>query len=325
VKPSAASSSRRRVPWLRPAVVGPVALLVLAGLGWGVYAWLGAAAAARERDQLVAAIDVATAKQPVDGGELSRLTTLLRKLPEHDTAPPLLAAAARIELARDRADRANELFGALASRPGAPPRDQALGARILLRVQEGDPTGPGVAQGILRQVIELALSAHATTRDPGDLLRAWQAARRANETARAAETATRLQAEHADSPEAGFVAFAGGFQPGVGVAAVERALAGVVPQPVEGLAMLAWAQLQANDVAAATATAEAALARAPGVGVVRLSAAFVFHACAVGSPDGSPQRASWVARRDAQIDWLERQEPRNEAWLEQCAELAKVR
>jgi hypothetical protein len=306
-------------------VLVPVVLLVLAAAGWGVLAWLDAQRDARDREQLLADVEAATAKEPLDSGELSRLTAQLRKLPAHDTAPELLAAAARIELARDRPERANELFGALASRPGAPPRDQGLGARILLRLQETDPSGSGVASGMLRQVIELAQASYRASRDPRDLLRVWQAASRANEDARASEAITQLSADHADSPEARFATFAGRFRPDNGVAAVQRAADGITPPPVEAAAMMAWAQLQANDLAAATATVEAALARAPGVGTVRLAAAFVFHAHVPGQPEGSPERASWVARRDAQITWLQRQEPRNEAWLEQCAELTKVR
>ncbi len=326
MKPSPAAAARgRRSPLANPKVVAPIALLLLAALAWGVVRWRGAAADANAREALLADVEAATGKEPPDGGELSRLTAMLRKLPDHDSAHDLLAAAARIELARGRPERAHELFGSIAGRPGATAREQGLGARILLRLHEAEPSDPGVARGMLRQVMDMADASYRESHDPADLLRAWQAATRAGEQERAAAAAASLQAQHGDAPQARFVHFAQSFRPEVGVAAVDRALDGLAPQPPEGAALRAWAQLQAGDVAAAVTTAEAGLARAPGVGTVRLTAAIVFHACVQGSPAGSDERASWLARRDAQIAWVLRQEPRNEAWARQCLAMRDVR
>ncbi|MCA8954023.1 MAG: hypothetical protein KDE27_31225, partial [Planctomycetes bacterium] len=59
-----------------------------------------------------------------------------------------------------------------------------------------------------------------------------------------------------------------------------------------------------QDVEGAVARIESALARFGGVLDVRVAAALVFHACAEGSAQESAERAQWINRRNAQLDWL---------------------
>lgn len=315
------ASPARPSPFLRPVVLGPLALLVLAGGAFGVMQWLAAGEAATARGRLLADVEASAGKQPPDRDDLQRLMVQVEKLPDHAEARDALAAKARILLARDRAEAARDLFGAVASQPGASASEQGLGARIFLRVHEGGVADPAASAGLLGQVVQLAEASYRQSRAPGDLLRAWQAAERAGETERARGFAKTLADDHADSGEAKFVAFANAFDPAVGVAAVRAAMAACPPGPVEGLAMLAFAELQAADVPAAVATVEAALARAPGVGVVRWAAAVVFHACVVGSAAGSEERARWVERRDAQLSWVVQQPSTDEARRQQAARM----
>lgn len=315
----------QRSPFRRPAVLVPVAFLLFAGVGYGVVQGLAAAEASGVRQKLLAAVAASTQKQPVDGDELQRLMVQIEKLPDHAVARDALAAKAQIMLARDRAEAANALFGTIASEPGASPAEQGLGARILLRVHEAGTADGAAASGLLEQVVRLAEASYRQSQAPADLLLAWQAAERAGQHARAGEFAAALASHHAEAGETKFVQLALAFGAGVGAGAVEAALAGCPSAPVEGLAMLAFAQLQAGDVPAAVKTAEAALARAPGVGVVRWAAAVVFHACVAGSAAGSEDRARWVERRDAQLRWVTSQPDVDEARARQCAQMRDVR
>ncbi len=300
-----------------------VACGVLAAGGYGFKAWREVADAAAARERVLAEVATAVARQPIDTGELSRCTGDLQRLPEHGSDPWLLMAQASIELARDRAERAEALFGAVGGRPDAPAAQQRLVASILLRRQEGD-LGERAAS-VLRQVIELSLAGYAEGREAGDLLRAWQAAVRLPDDAQAAVFAEQLAREQAETAAGRFVQFATQFDPQAGVAAVAAAVEGLRPEPVEAMAMRVMATLQLGDVPAATAACEAALSHAPGVFTVRWAAFVVFHACALGSAADSPERASWLQRRDAQCDWLLAQPGLSAKRREQCLQLREQR
>ena len=287
--------------------------LVLAAGAYVATQLASASAAAEARSRLLADIVTATQKEPVDGDELQRLGALLKRLPDHETARDALAAKARLQLARGQAEAAQATFGAQAAQPNARSDEQSLGARILLRVQEGGVAEGAAAAGLLQQAMQMAEAAAAETRSPADLLRAWQAAERAGMHDRSAAFARQLDEQHAGSPEQKFVAFALAFDPNLGPAAVNGAAAGMTPTPVEGDAMLVFAYLTAKDLPAALRTAEAALLQAPGVGVVRWAAAVVFHACVLGSAPGSEERTNWVKRRDDQLAWMLRQGDVDEA------------
>jgi hypothetical protein len=244
--------------------------------------------------------------------------TQVEKLPDHETAVDVLSARARIHLARDQAEAAWQLFGAIASAPAASARTQGLGARILLRVNAAGLADGTLATGQLEEVVRLAEAAYRESRAAGDLLRAWLAAERAGEHQRSAGFARQLAADHADSPEHTYVAFASTFDAAKGVAAVDAAVQGLSPAPIEAQALRVLAQLKANDVEGATQTAQAALARGGGVGDVRWAAAVAFHYQVLMSAADSPDRASWVQRRDAQLGWIEHQSWVDEKRKQQC-------
>jgi hypothetical protein len=306
-------------------VLVPLLLLLVAAGGYGVVALRGAMAAAQQRSRLLADVDALLAAPAVDADGLSRLMSALQKFPDHATARDLLAARARLELARDRPERAQQAFLSLAVQPGATAAEQSLGARILLRLHEAGAPDPGTAAGWLAQAMELAAAAASATADPGDLLRAWQAAERAGRSERAAGFARQLAEQHADSPAAAFVAFAVAFDERTTAAGVDAAVAGLVPPPVEAIPLRAFALLQAGDLAGAVAAAEDGLRRAPGVGVVRWAAAAVFHTCAAASPENSSERARWAARRDPQLDWVLAQPGLDASRARQCAAMREVR
>lgn len=289
---------------LRPLVVAAGALLLVVV---GVWTWslLGAARArAAEREATLAATAAALAQRPVDADAIGRCLAGLHKLEDFENDRELRAAEAQLELARDRAEVAEERFASLAAEPGATIAEQRLAARILLRRHEAD-LGDGAA-AVLASVLKYSNAAYQADRRPADLLRAWQAAERAGQTDEAKRCAADLARDHADSAEHRFVAAALAFGADAGIAAAEQSLAGLEDVPAEFAAMAAQAQLVAGDVPAAVRTVDVALARSPGLALVRTVAANVFHACALGSAAGSPDRAQWATRRDAQLDWLER-------------------
>lgn len=296
---------RRRSPLAGPRLMAPLAVLVLGAGYYAFTAWRGAAARAAAASDVLAEVARELDKPEPDGNELSRLMAALKKLPDHDTAPELLAAAAGIELARDRAERAESLFAVVAARPGATPAQQRLGARILLRRHEGFAGDASQARGLLQQVATYAERAYGDGRDPADLLMAWQAQQRLGARSAAEAIAARLQAEHADSPAARLVALAASFDPAGSGQALDALAAEFDRPPVEIAAMQGLVVLQQGDVPRAVDLAEAALRRAPSVPVVRYAAALVFHACALASAMGSTDRDAWLARRDTQLDWLE--------------------
>lgn len=296
--------SKTTRPGLVPllAVVG---VLLLGGGGFWLFASMKAAAAQEaQRAAVLAAVAAAVAQKPVDADAIGRCIASLHKIDEFEADRELRAAEAQLELARDRAEVAEERFVSLAAEPGASIAEQRLAARILLRRHEADLGDR--ADAVLASAWNYCTAAYAAERQPADLLRAWQAAERAGRRDDAKRVAADLARDHADSAENRFVAAALAFGPGTGLALVQQALAGLGEEPAEFLAMAAQARLEAGDVPAAVRTVDAALARAPGLTPVRLVAAVVFHACASASGADSPDRAQWAARRDVQLDWLER-------------------
>lgn len=288
----------------RAAILFAVGALALALAGYVAQRWAAARERAAQRAVLLADIDAALASDPLDLGGLSRYVAQLRKEPDHATDRALRFGEARIEFARNRPDRARDLFLDRALEPGASAAEQSFGARVLLRLHEdGAASGKAPAE-LLAPAANAAEAAYAATRDAGDLLRAWQAAERNGDHDRAKAFAAALADGHADTAAAGFVAAAVVFDPAAGVDPVLRAIDALPTPPAEGRAMLAFAQLQQNQLAAATTTCDEALARAPGVAVVRFAAAVTFHACALGSAANSPDRAAWSTKRDVQIGWL---------------------
>ena len=323
MKPRSGSSSSPAAS-RRPLLFAAVAL-VAATAAFGTKFWLDARTAAAARAEALAAVDAAVAKVPADGDELSRCATALKALPDHAEARDLLAAQARVELARDRAERADELFGSLASQPGATAAEQGLGARILLRCHEAGYADPIRAAGALQKGLLMAEVAYRESGDPADLLRAWQAAERLGDTARSTEFADLLAARHAEAPAAAFVALANRFDPQQGTAALERVLDDFAEPPVEAAALRAFARLQTADLAGALQVVETALARAPGVTVVRWAAAVTFHSFAVASAEGSDERARWAERRDPQLDRILASGAFGEARRAQCEQMRALR
>lgn len=287
-----------------PALLAPLVLILLAG-GWFGYRWFAEAQqAAADRAKLLGDVEIELGKATVDSSELSALVARIKKLPDHETANDLLAAEARIELARNRSDKAADLFLPIASRPGAAAADQALGARILLMRQEAGAPDRAAANVLLEQAHGMAAAAYATTTSVDDLLRAWLAAMRLSDKARTEEFANRITTEQAGSPAAAMVQLCRTWQPSTPKDDIERVAAGFDRPPVELDAMLAIAQMVVGDTKSAAASIEVALSRAPGVVEVRDAAAKVFHVFVIGNAEGSSERAQWAQRRDAQIEWL---------------------
>jgi hypothetical protein len=290
---------------------GFVPILAVAGIllvgGGGFWIWSQirqSQAHAAQREAVLAATTAALAKRPIDADAIGRCVASFRKVAGFDDDRELRAAEAELELARDRADVAEERFVALAAEPGASIAEQRLAARILLRRHEADLGDRAAAA--LANVFGYSNAAYQADRRPADLLRAWQAAERLGRNDDAKRCAADLARDHAGSAEHRFVAAAMAFGADTGIAEAEQSLAGLEDVPAEFAAMAAQAQLVAGDVPAAVRTVDAALARSPGLALVRTVAANVFHAWALGSAAGSADRATWAARRDAQLDWLER-------------------
>lgn len=289
---------------ISPALLVPI-VLVLGAFGWFGYSYYAAGeAVSAERRKLLEHVEIELNKEVVDDSELSRLMSRIRGLEDHATAPDLLAAQARIELFRDRPERAVELFASVASEPGAAPADQGLAARILLRRHEAGLPNRGDAVLMLEQALAFADLAHAHSNDPEDLMRCWLAAMRLADKERIDEFAERIVAEHPESTAARFVRFWREFSLTSSLDDLELVRRDFEVPPAELDAMLALLMLTGNDLDGAVSLVESLLARFAGVVEVRVTAALVFHACVEGSPEGSPQRAQWAARRNAQLDWL---------------------
>ena len=293
-----------------------VAVVVLIAGGYAIVAWRAGSAAAAQRREVLEEVAAVLAQVPPDVDRLGHCVAKLKKLAGAGTDRQLLAAQAQLELARDRAEVAEELFVGLASEPGAATVELQLAARILLRRHEADLGDRGPA--VLAQVRQFSETVYQDLRHPAELLRAWQASERAGQHEVGKRIAADLARDHAESPERRFVDVALSFDPERSRTGLAASVVGLAEVPVEHAPMEALVQLQGGDVPAAVRTIDAALARAPGVGVVRFAAAAVFHVCVLASAAGSDDRATWVVRRDAQLDWLLRQsgldETRRATW-----------
>jgi len=286
-----------------PLVVLLVLLLVAGGalaFGW----FRSMKEAADHRRDLLERVDTLLAEPTPSSDQLSNLVAQLQKLPDHETARDLCAARARIELARDRPERAQAIFGSEATGPGATPAEQGLGAAILLRVHEAGTADPVAQKGLLRQALAAATAAVAESQSELDERHAWLAALRLGDDAAAARHAKALAERHPDSPGARLAALQATFDPKVDGNRVEDLLGAFPRRPAELEGMRILVVLQDGDLEKATAAVDALLARSAGVPSVRFAAALVYFACAMTHPEGSPARSSWLERRDAQLDWL---------------------
>lgn len=314
-----------RTWFARPAVLVPVLLLSATAVALGVQYYRKAATAAAARAELLSRVDEETAKPNVDSSELSRLIVQIHKLPDHETSRDLQAAVARIELARDRPEKAFAAFGITASRPSASPADQALGARILLRLHEAGGGDAAVAIGRLQQALGFAENAYRASDDVSDLLCAWQAAVRLGDQAVIDRLSARLREQHASSAAARLAGIAATFDPRESAADLAAVRAEFTAPVVELEAMHVLVVLQSGEIDQAVTAAEALLGRAPGVLAVRWAASLVFHACALGHAADSAERGSWVVRRDAQLDWLLQRAAVDDARRERWAHLRNQR
>ncbi len=310
---------RRSGAFARPAVWLALLLLVAAGGYFAFHWWQQRQTAADERARLLADVAKAVAAAPPDRDELSRLMAGLQKLPDRDTARDLQAAEARIELARERPERAYAAFASLARQPGASPVDQGLGARILLAWDQSGASDLATARGTLLEAATMAASAFAASGDVADLQCAWLAALRAPDANAAKGYAQQMTQQFGATPAGRLVAASDAF-PNVDRGTLAKLLDELSPPPVELAAMDVLLVLQGGDVKAAVAAADRLLVTAPGVIAARWSTVAVFHACAFAAAADSPDRAEWLARRDGQLDWLLQRapadDPRRARWVE---------
>lgn len=287
-------------------------VLVVAAIAYFVYGWWSDRAE-REiaRNKLVTVLSEELEKREPSADDLSTLMAGILKLPDAATASDLLALQARVALVRGRPERAEDLFGAIAANPSATAEERSLGARILLALHAGFGGDIVEAKTMLEQAMAMAESAYAQTKDVHDLFCAWQAASRLWDP-RARELADQLKANHAASPESQVVQIRKDFDPvrdGQAVMNLDRELRS---SPAELRAMQTIATVADNDVPAALKNAEQHLLLAPGAPCVRIALAYVLHVCASGHPEGSEDRAGFAARRDQQLDWLDKRAPDEE-------------
>lgn len=284
-----------------------VAIVAIAGyyvFGW----WSDGQARAAHRSKLLSDTSAELQKEQPASDALSRLMAGISRLPDASTASDLLAAQAEIELHRGRPERADKLFGALAASPTAPAAHRSLGARILMAKHEGFGGDKVVAKTMMEQVLTMAERAYAETRDVQDLFRAWQAATRLWDV-RAGDLAAQLRAGHAESPESQLAQLNKSFEPVRDRQAVADLLIDFATAPAELRAMQTIVTVHNEDVPGALKAAEQHLIASPGTPCVRIALAYVLHVCATGHPAESADRAVFVQRRDAQLDWLDARAP----------------
>lgn len=301
----------------KPLLLLPALLLVAIG-GYYLVDWVMARnAAASARAELLREVDDELAKEPVDTGSLSRLVTRIQKLEDAAVAADLLSAQARIELERGRPERAFDLFSAVGNRPEASEDERRLLARILLRRHESGSGDRATADGWLRDGAARALAIAERSGTTADWFVAWQASVRLDDAEAVTRCREQLQAVDGESREARLAAAAASFKPEAPADALYALRGEFAVVPVELAAMIAFAQLQAGETAAAVTEVESLLARAPGVLGVRVAAAIVFHVCVLNSAD-EEQKQRWRPRRNAQLDWLLENAPatdgRRETW-----------
>ncbi len=306
---------------LLPAVF----LLLIAGVD-GVQWWQESADRAADRLQLMADTREELGKEKPDRDRLGELMARLTQLPDAATAPDLLAAQAEIELLRGRPERAERLFGALAASPGATAAQQRLGARILIARQDSFGGDAASMQSMLQQVVTFSERAYADGGDARDAFRSWQGCKRLWDHAGAQRFAQQLAGDHAESKEHRLVALAANFDPSRDASALDDLLVDFDdPPPAELAALRTFGTLNRGDVPGALRQAEKDLNRCGGVGGVRYVLAIVLHACTLGSPEGSLDRAEFARRRDAQLTWLEERAPAGEALRQQWRQMRALR
>lgn len=294
-------------------------ILALVGLvAWFAWSKIAAGMAVSEsRRQLFASVDEELAKEPIDSSALSRLVAQIEKLEDHATAQDALFAKARIEMARNRPERAYELFASTAVRSNASDAERRLLGTILVRRHQAGSADRSQALGWLRDGVGVLQPLAERTDSVDDWFAVWQAATRLADDELIARAHARLQELDRESRQARATAVAASFQPDAPPETLFALRAEFGDAPVELVAMAVLAQLQAGENAAAANDVDALLLRAPGVLGVRWCAAMVYHVCALTSVD-EVQRAAWQQRRNVQLDWLQQQaEPddgRRETW-----------
>jgi len=304
----------------------PVAIVALVGGFYGFQSWQDGQYRAAQRRQLLVDVREALAAESADKDLLGDLMAGLVMLDGAATAPDLLAAQAEIELLRGRPDRAYRLFGAIAESPDASVGDRRLAARIQIARQDGYAGDAATSQSMLQQIATFSELAYADSGSAEDAFRAWQAWKRLWDHERAARLAGQLAERNADSKEQKLVALSSSFDPQRDAVAVEDLLIDFEDRiPAELAALRTTVLLGSNKVPGALKQAEQDLNRFAGVGGVRYALAIVLHACGLGSPEGSLDRASFLKRRDEQLDWLLKRAPESEKLRQQWQQLRAFR
>jgi hypothetical protein len=291
----------RRIIILIALVVGVVGF-------YGFQSWRVGAERAVIRSKLLMATASELAEETPDRDALSKLMARIRRLSDSSVSVELLALQAEIELVRGRPDRADVLFGSIASSPDALPADLRLGSRILLAKHAGFGGEVVEANTMLQQVQSMAEAAYGDSRDVKDLFRAWQASIRLWDS-RAADFAKQLKANHGEAPESRLAQLNEHFVAQRDQQLVADLLIDFTKVPAELRAIQTIVTLQGGDVPSARKDAEQHVIETPGVPGVRLVAAVVLHACAVGSAPESADRAVFVKRRNVHLDWLDKRAP----------------
>jgi len=291
----------------RRVIVLAVVIVAIAGyyiFGW----WSDNAARAAARAKLLTDTVAELEKDVPSNDVLSRLMAGMSRLPDGSTATDLLAAQAKIELYRGRAERADNLFGAIAASPTASAEHMSLGSRILIKKHEGFGGDKVEAKTMLERVLTMAERAYAETRDVDDLFRAWQAATRLWDP-RAGDLASQLQANHQETPHSGLAKLNKNFEPIRDRQAVAELIVDFGVAPAELQAMHTIVTAHNEDVPGALKAAEQHLLVSPGTPCVRIALAYVLHVCATGSTAESVDRAAFVNRRNIHLDWLDARAP----------------
>ncbi len=278
--------------------------LLLGAIGYFVFTKIQAASeAAKAEAQLLADVDSALAREPVDGSELSSLVTRIQRLPEHERDRRFALALARIDRARGRLQPAWDRLRPFASAGDANGAELREGAILSLRLHahSGDRDAGRRAQAMAEQ-------AYAATQEPALLLVAWQAAQRIHAEADRARIADLLVAQHGNTREARMVEALRQLD-----RRSERELAGLAgefdEEPVElGLGRAALL-LQGGQVGDAVDLLEKLCLRAPALVDLRHFAAVASLELARQEGIRAELRDSHLARGRAHLEWLLRSAP----------------
>ncbi|MGK0153106.1 MAG: hypothetical protein ACI9SE_000050 [Neolewinella sp.] len=305
---TAGKPAKKPSPFADRRILVLIALVVgIAGF-YGFQSWRAGANRDAARSKLLAATVSELAKDAPDRDVLSKLMARLVRLPNASTSSALLAPQAEIELVRGRPERADKLFGSIASGPGARPADLRLGSRILLAKHEGFGGDVVEANTMLQQVQMMAEVAYSDSRDVKDLFRAWLASIRLWDP-RAKDLAGQLKANHGDTPESRLAQLNEVFAAKRDKQLVADLLVDFAKAPAELRAMQTIVMLFDRDVAGALKAAEQQANETPGVQGVRYVAAVVLHGCALGSEAAPVDRAAFLKRRNVHLDWLDKRVP----------------